>query len=122
MKKPKEKAPFNKSRLRSAIRREWLYSELRKQALASARVERGLYKCSTCSKIVGPKEIEINHKLVCTPDDGLNTGKDWGIFIERLLYVNQSGLEALCEACHKIVSAKEKEQKAKNKLAKKKTK
>lgn len=114
MKKPKEKAPFNKSRLRSSIRREWMWSELRKQALSLARIGRGKYKCSTCRSIVGPKEIEINHKQKVTPDQGLNQGIDWGIFIERLLYCKPEGLEALCKSCHKVITDSEKE------LAKKK--
>lgn len=120
--KNKTKPLFNKSRLRSAIRKEWLFSQLRRDALAKARVERGKYKCEHCAKIVGTQNIEINHKIACTPDDGLNTGKDWGIFIERLLYVSLDGLEALCEACHKIVSDREKEEKAKKRLAKKEKK
>ena len=99
--------PFNKSRLRGYIRREWMYSRLRRDALAQARVERGRYKCSSCGNIFGPKEIDINHKVVVTPENGLNSGKDWGILIDRMLYCGLEGLEAMCKECHKTRTKEE---------------
>lgn len=111
----KNKPLFNKSRLRSAIRREWLYSELRKLTLARARKSRGVYSCEKCSKLVGPKEIEVNHKQQCTPENGLNTGVDWGIFIDRLLYCTLDQVEAICSECHKQVTDVERSERAEKK-------
>lgn len=122
MKSTKPKPLFNKSRLRSAIRKEWLYSDLRRQALARSRQERGVYKCEHCSSLVDTHNIEVNHRITVTPPDGLNNGNDWGIFISNLLFCGLEGLECLCTECHNKVTAQEREEKAKNKLAKKKTK
>ncbi len=124
--KQKTKQWFNKSRLRSAIRREWLYSPLRREALARARLERGVYKCESCSKIVDTHSIEVNHKIQVTPETGLNTPQEWGEFIGRMLFCGLEGLEAICTQCHEAITQKERQAKkdrnAKNKLAKKKNK
>ncbi len=98
--KKKDKPLFNKSRLRGYIRREWMYSKLRQQALAAARLERGVYKCNKCEKTFGPKEIEVDHKVKVTPSQGLNTGKDWGILIDRMLYCGIEGIDVMCKSCH----------------------
>jgi 5-methylcytosine-specific restriction endonuclease McrA len=119
--KNKLKQWFNKSRLRSAIRREWLYSTLRKEALARARIDRGKYKCESCGKVVGNKDIEVNHRVTVTPPQGLNTGADWGEFIHRLLFCGLENLETICSGCHSVITAKEREEKAKRKVKKNNT-
>lgn len=120
MKPPKIKPPFNKSQLRSSIRRVWMWSELRKQALARARLERGVYSCERCGYLGGPKEMDVNHKQTVTPETGLNTGADWGVFIHRLLYCGLEGLEVLCKTCHAQITANERAEKSQKKLAKQK--
>ena len=116
MKNQKTKPPFNKSQLRSSIRRVWMWSELRKQALARARLERGVYQCEGCGHLGGPKEMDVNHKQTVTPENGLNTGVDWGEFIHRLLYCGLENLEVLCKTCHaKITAIERAEKKAKSK-------
>lgn len=115
MKKQKTKSDFNKSQLRSSIRRVWMWSELRRNALARARVERGKYKCEHCGNIGGPKEVDVNHKIQVTPKNGLNTGLDWGEFIHRLLFCGLENIEVLCKTCHYIVSQKEQEIRKKSK-------
>lgn len=116
----KKKSPVStKTRLRSAIRRVWMFSSLRREALALARIERGKYKCDKCSKIVGPKEIEINHKINATPLHGLETEADWGFFIWNLLFIPLERLEALCKECHLLHTN---ESRAKSKEVKKKLK
>lgn len=96
----KKKPVSTKTRLRSAIRKIWMYSSIRRDALAVARIERGKYKCSKCSKICGPKEIEIDHITPATHPDGLDTEAQWGYFIWNLLFITVDKLEALCEPCH----------------------
>lgn len=113
--KKKTNLPFNKSRLRSYIRREWLYSQLRRDALARARIERGIYQCEKCAALVGPKEIEVNHKIQVTPTQGLQSGSDWGILIERMLYCGPEGLEVLCSQCHKQITENERTERTKKK-------
>lgn len=99
-KKKTPEFPFDKSRLRSSIRKEWMWSELRKQVKGLARIERGKYKCNKCSKIVDQHNIEIDHILAPTPPQGLHNGTDWGQFIDRLLFCGLEGLQALCTECH----------------------
>lgn len=97
----KKKSPVStKTRLRSAIRRVWLYSSLRRDALARSRVERGKYRCEKCNKIVDNKSIEIDHIIGATPKHGLETEADWGYFIWNLLFIPLERLMALCIECH----------------------
>lgn len=118
----KKKTPVStKTRLRSAIRKVWLYSSLRRDALARSRVERGKYRCEKCNKIVSNKEIEINHKNPATPSHGIETQEDWGYFIWNLLFITLDGLEALCETCHQEHTNKFREISKKVKQSLKKT-
>ncbi len=100
MEKKKKKPVPVKTRARSALRKVWLHSSLRREALAAARIERGKYKCSKCDKICGPKEIEIDHKIPATHPEGLETEAQWGYFVWNLLFITVDGLEALCDVCH----------------------
>lgn len=108
-KNPQQHFPFNKSRLRSAIRREWMYCKLKQAALARARVSRGVYRCEKCSDTVSNKDIEIDHIVKVTPLHGLETGEDWGILIKNMFFCGLDGLVALCSKCHDEKSQQEKE-------------
>jgi hypothetical protein len=108
-KKTSSNFPFNKSRLRSAIRKEWMWCELKKQALTRARVARGLYQCEKCAAQVSNKEIEIDHIVKVTPPQGLQTGQDWGTFIHNMFYCGLDGVIALCDKCHEEKSKLERE-------------
>ena len=103
MKPTKAKIPL-KTRLRSAIRREWLYSELRRMALAVARVGYGKYKCGSCGEIFGPKQVDVDHKKQCTPKDVTAEQSPkmfWGQLIENMHYCGLDGVWVLCkEKCH----------------------
>lgn len=116
----KKKSPIStKTRLRSAIRKVWLYSALRREVLARARVSRGVYKCEKCFKLVGNKEIEVDHIIPATPPSGLETQEDWGYFIWNLLFITIDRLMALCSECHQIKTNLDREN-SKKELAKKK--
>ena len=109
-----------KSQIRSALRRVWLYSPMRRDAQARARVSRGIYKCAECESLVGPKNIDVDHVVQATPPEGINKPRDWGVFIERLLYMDPvKGLRCLCKPCHKKKTYEERHGKA---TVKKKTK
>ena len=97
----KKKSPVStKTRLRSAIRKVWMYSALRREVLARARVSRGVYKCEKCNKLVDNKNIEVDHINPATPSHGLETQEDWGYFIWNLLFISSDKLMAMCETCH----------------------
>lgn len=109
-----------KSTIRSALRRVWLYSPMRRDAMAKARESRGIYRCSKCFKCVGPKEIDIDHVIPATPPQGIENPSDWGTFIERLLYCDPSNLVGVCKPCHKMKTSEERRER-KAKTTKKKT-
>ena len=95
------KIPPLHSRLRAAIRKAWLQSPERNQAVKNARVARGLYRCVLCGSIVGTKEYELDHIVPVGPTPGSKKGKDasWDDFIARL-FCDPSGLQAVCKKCH----------------------
>ena len=110
MKKKKNKQPIvsiSDSRFRSALisalrkfSRFWQPSKI---VLNKARIARGMYQCSSCSKIVGPKEIKIDHIEPVVPVTGFT---NWDDLIGRL-FCEESGLQAICKDCHQIKTDKE---------------
>jgi 5-methylcytosine-specific restriction endonuclease McrA len=115
MKKPRKPTPVS-TQIRSALRRIWMYSSLRRQVLARARKARGIYQCEQCLKFVTNKEIEVDHIVSATPPEGI-IDNDWGPFIKRLLYVPLDGLIALCTTCHEAKTAIDREASKKAKKA-----
>ena len=81
--------------IRSALRKLWMWSWQRKEAIANSKVARGNYRCSHCGQLFGIKEIHIHHTIP--------VGKfiNWDMFITNL-FCAPDGLEALCEPCHKL--------------------
>lgn len=90
--KPVELIP--RSRIRSAVRKLWLWSPMRKEALARARISRGVYRCAECGGTFGPKEIEVDHIQPVG-----STRDSWDLQIERL-FCPVEGLRILCKGCH----------------------
>ena len=85
---------FAKKVLRRASYRQW---PARNEAKAAARVARGMYKCAHCSKLFGPKEIEMDHVdpvvRIGSEDQSLDE------FALRL-FIPSTGYAALCSPCH----------------------
>lgn len=83
-------------------------------ALKKARVDRGEYLCAECKEIV-PATIKVDGKRVknvhvdhIEPVVDPNVGfVDWNTFIDRM-FVEDEGLQVLCNACHTIKTDKEK--------------
>jgi 5-methylcytosine-specific restriction endonuclease McrA len=69
----------------------------RKQAIVNARVERGVYKCASCEKLFGPKEIQLDHKIPVVDEEVGFT--DWNTYIERL-FCDVDNFQVLCIPCH----------------------
>lgn len=110
--------------------RSWLIPKLRKfsvywperrYARENARVEvpdgffkngnpkiKVMYKCNICTKIVDRDQIHIDHIKPVVDIDGFNT---WDEYIKSL-YCGLENLQAICEDCHSIKSAKENEERA----------
>lgn len=82
----------------SALRRLSYKCPMRSAAMTRARIERGKYKCEQCGRIVGVKQIAIDH---IDPVHSVEHGfVDWNTFIERL-FVTPDKLQVLCQTpCH----------------------
>ena len=64
------------------------------------------YQCNKCKKWFPDKQINIDH---ITPAGELNKADDLPGFVERL-FVEESGLQCLCQNCHNEKTKQEKEQ------------
>ena len=118
----KKRSPYNvNTQIRSALRKVWRWSPMRRDALTRARVGYGKYLCSACGEVVGPTSIEVDHDVPATPAEGIRTPREWGIFVERLLFADAASLKAICKPCHKVKTNEErkisKSTKAKNRKA-----
>jgi 5-methylcytosine-specific restriction endonuclease McrA len=102
-------------RIIAALRRVWLYSEVRRDCVRAAKTSRGKYKCNTCGKIFSMKEVQCDHK------EGVGKFVDWNTFIDRL-FCPIENLQVLCKACHLIKSNEEKGLRKAATKAKKKSK
>lgn len=107
MAKRKKPAYNLKSAIRSALRKVWRWSPMRRQALADARVGYGRYRCAQCKDTFGPKFIAVDHKIAATPDEADWT---WDAFIARL-FCPADGLQILCDFCHERKTKQEREAK-----------
>lgn len=96
----KHKINFVKNALRISTYK-WPYFSI---AMSNARIERGMYKCGSCSQAFGPKEINRDHiEPVIDVQKGFTT---WENYINRL-FVKSSGIQILCINCHSLKSATE---------------
>jgi 5-methylcytosine-specific restriction endonuclease McrA len=99
---------FIKSALRSASNR-WGPKHL---CMKNARVGYGKYECCSCRKIVGPKQIKVDHiNPVVSTERGFN---GWGEYIARM-FVEVDGFQAICKDCHQAKTNSEREQRKINK-------
>lgn len=82
--------------IRSALRKIWLYySDNRKEALNKAKVSRGKYRCNTCSKLFGPKQVEVDHVIRLGKLNADNLG-DW---VNNLMF---GEMVVACKSCHNL--------------------
>jgi 5-methylcytosine-specific restriction endonuclease McrA len=90
----------------SVLRRFSRFWEPSNSVLKKARIARGMYQCSLCSKVVGSKEMKVDHIEPVVPVTGFTT---WDDLISRL-FCEESGLQAICKPCHDEKTKKENEQ------------
>lgn len=100
MQKKKSKVS-DMTRLRSAVRKVWQWSIVRREALAKARLSKGIYRCNSCEREdVRAQEIKVDHIEPFAPLHGLKNLADWGDALVRLF--DPDNHQALCESCHDI--------------------
>jgi len=82
---------------------QWPERTLAKNA---ARVSRGLYKCSICKQLFGPKEIVLDHILPIIPVNIPLQHLSLDIYINNL-FCKKEGFQVLCKKHHLEKSQKE---------------
>jgi 5-methylcytosine-specific restriction endonuclease McrA len=69
------------------------------------------FKCAHCKKHFPAKGVEVNHIIPVVPVTGFDS---WDGVIARM-FCPKEQLEVLCKPCHKLVSAKEREDRKRHK-------
>lgn len=101
------------SRIRSALRRIWMYYKPRVAAKKMAeRTVTGKrhkyeYKCESCKKWWKSKEVEVNHRI---PAGSLKSFEDLPGFCDRLFCEDPKGYAVMCKSCHAKETAKQREE------------
>lgn len=86
-------------KFRSAIRKIWMFSAIRRAALSKQKVAPNAYLCEHCKKIYKSNEVEVNHKDSC---GSLSSFEDFTPFVSRMFNEDLDNYEVLCKPCHKI--------------------
>jgi len=96
--------------LRSELRRVWVKHPAKLEVIKKLRYKKLKGKrqvfhidCSDCKNPFPLKEIEINHSIAV----GAFTRDNFGEFVQRLLYVREDELDAVCKPCHSITTYSE---------------
>lgn len=92
------KLPELKTWLRWQLRKISLRWPARSQAMARARVERGVYRCEGCGALTPAKNIQADHII---PVVGPNGFTNWDDFIQRL-FCSVENYQILCKKCHDV--------------------
>lgn len=112
----KVRKPFNlKAFIINLLRRGTYRYPPRNEVLKRARVERGVYKCEKCSKLVDRHDITLDHILPVV--DPLVGYVNWDVYISRM-YCDESGFAAICTTCHDVKTAGENQTRRKTKAEK----
>lgn len=91
----KKAKTFNvKSKVVSAIRKIWLYSPNRREAVKRAKEDKDYFRCEKCNGLC--EKIQIDHKIPTVPLTGWD-GYDY--FIGRM-FCAPDELQSLCVRCH----------------------
>ena len=107
-KEPKKWSPHKY--LVAAARKTWRWSPERREVLAKARMEKGLYQCQECLRVVGIVDYLTNRKRKRRKIDGaidhitpIGKGpREWSEYEAwyKKLFCPVENLQFLCTACH----------------------
>ena len=84
---------MNPSKIRNALRKLWLYSPERREALKRAKIFTKTWKCEKCNTLTDKPDVDH-----IVPVGSYKDG--WDGVIERM-FVGADGLQVLCKKCHK---------------------
>ena len=112
--KPRKKKPktYNyRPLIRSAARKLWMWSPMRKDAIRRVRISPGTVFCEECGLVMKenskPKEYQVDHVVPASEPSVLI--KSWDSFFARLFECPPSGLRVLCLECHSVKTKAENE-------------
>jgi len=110
MAKKKKAKKFNpKTRVMSAMRKIWLYSPMRREAVKRCKVGDN-YRCERCRKLCDKVQIDHNPPVI------LLTGFDsWDGVFTRMFAPADTNLAGLCESCHTKLTTSQREERKRNK-------
>lgn len=97
LKKAKKPTPLH-TKIRSALRLIFMYSQTRRDAL---KLSGG--RCVSCGFRHKAKDLQVDHILALGPTPGSRNATpehNWDIFIQRL-FCGLDGLQVLCIKCHR---------------------
>jgi 5-methylcytosine-specific restriction endonuclease McrA len=101
------------ARIRSALRKIWAWSPMRREAIKRSMLSYGRYKCAACKDVFGLKFVKVDHVVPVTPFGGITS---WDEYINRL-FCPVEGLQILCEYCHNSKTAEERKERSAAKKA-----
>lgn len=120
-----KKTPIKvKSKLISAMRRIWMYSEMRKKVLNRTKFKKvvGLFadgkaktlfhwNCEKCG--AETREPEVDHIEPAVPLTGWDS---WDGYISRMFTEDEWKLQVLCNTCHSAITNDQRMARIKNKV------
>lgn len=94
-----------RQRIRSALRKLWLWSAPAKEALKQAKAYKGFWFCKHCGFPTDKPQVDHLDPVGATPGSRKsNGGETWDGFMTRL-FCAVEGLQVLCRACHALKTA-----------------
>lgn len=100
-----------KTRLRAAIRKAFLWSDERKKVVNRCKVFADMFQCEACGAVVPKKEFQIDHTVAA------GALEDPGFLLR--MFPGEDGLKGLCKPCHKEKTKKDNAETRRKKNAKK---
>lgn len=121
----------DKNLIRGAIRRAFVYSELRKGVLKKTRVYdysnpdrprvKNWHRCPICLGYKAEYQMVVDHIQPVIKVNETLEDLSWDVFIEERIYANgnEENLQSICETCHDKKTEVEDAQRKANKSKKK---
>jgi 5-methylcytosine-specific restriction endonuclease McrA len=82
------------SKVRSAMRKVWMYSPQRREALKAAQMDGKSYFCCLCKKVFEKWGMDVDHIQPC---GSFTNWAEFGLWADRLF---TNPLQAICKHCH----------------------
>lgn len=102
-----------RSKIRSALRKVWLYSPARRAVKDRARVKKGLYQCEKCGQFADKVDIDHINAVGSTPGSRNATSEDtWDRMINNM-FCDENGMQAICKPCHQEITNEQRKSRAK---------